>query len=116
MIIALKLDVSKPKEVQELQDFLSKLGTETKNIEVTTQPPQRAVTKTRVTFTTAASGVPDVAEPEVSFVDLKKTLLAKVTADNQSLVKEYLSMLGANKLSDLDPAKYEDMHDFLSNL
>lgn len=53
--------------------------------------------------------------PAVSIDDVRKALAEKVN-EHRSTIKEKLTELGAPSVTKLDPAKYEEMYNFLTAL
>ena len=62
----------------------------------------------------AASSAPDSA-PQCKIEEVRKALAAKVN-DHRDVIKQKLNELGAPSVTKLDPAKYNEMYDFLINL
>ena len=62
----------------------------------------------------AASSAPDSA-PQRKIEEVRKALAAKVN-DHRDVIKQKLNELGAPSVTKLDPAKYNEMYDFLTNL
>ena len=60
----------------------------------------------------AASSAP---EPQRKIEEVRKALAAKVN-DHRDVIKQKLNELGAPSVTKLDPAKYNEMYDFLTNL
>ena len=55
------------------------------------------------------------ANSSISIEDVREALKAKI-ATHRSEIKEKLTELGANSVTKLDEAKYQDMLDFLNSL
>ena len=55
------------------------------------------------------------AEAEVSIEDVRKALASKV-ANHRAEIKDKLDEFGAPSVTKLDPAKYQDMLDYLNSL
>lgn len=62
----------------------------------------------------AASSASDSA-PQRKIEEVRKALAAKVN-DHRDVIKQKLNELGAPSVTKLDPAKYNEMYDFLINL
>lgn len=58
---------------------------------------------------------PAEEKAEVSIEDVRKALASKV-ANHRAEIKEKLDELGAPSVTKLDPAKYQEMLDFLNTL
>lgn len=55
------------------------------------------------------------SEPQRKIEEVRKALVAKVN-DHRDVIKQKLNELGAPSVTKLDPAKYNEMYDFLINL
>ena len=55
------------------------------------------------------------ATASINIEDVRKMLAAKVS-NHRAEIKEKLNSLGAPSVTKLDPAKYEDMYNYLNNL
>lgn len=62
-----------------------------------------------------APAVSSASEPQRKIEEVRKALAAKVN-DHRDVIKQKLNELGAPSVTKLDPAKYNEMYDFLTNL
>lgn len=63
----------------------------------------------------AAPAASSASEPQRKIEEVRKALAAKVN-DHRDVIKQKLNELGAPSVTKLDPAKYNEMYDFLTNL
>lgn len=62
-----------------------------------------------------AQAASSASEPQRKIEDVRKVLAQKVN-EHRDVIKQKLNELGAPSVTKLDPAKYNEMYDFLINL
>lgn len=110
--VSVKLNLS-----DDAKNFIASLLSNSSKPAVSTAKPATPAAKPA---TALASAKPAPAKPvekkaEVSIEDVRKALASKV-ASHRAEIKEKLDELGAPSVTKLDPAKYQEMLDFLNAL
>ena len=113
-----EVDLTCPTQVQAMQNFISALSgfapvstTTTKSHET---PPAETQTKATTPPKENSEATP---ETELSADDVRAVLARKVkSTTNRPLIKAELGKLGATKIPNLDPSKYQAFVDFLNTL
>ncbi len=112
--VSVKLNLS-----DDAKNFIaSLLSNSPKSVASTAKPaPASAPTKSAPAKPAPAKPAEKPAEKkaEVSIEDVRKALASKV-ASHRAEIKEKLDELGAPSVTKLDPAKYQEMLDFLNAL
>lgn len=109
--VSVKLNLS-----DDAKNFIASLLSNSSKPAVPTAKPATSAAKP----TTAPASAKPAEKPvekkaEVSIEDVRKALASKV-AGHRAEIKEKLDELGAPSVTKLDPAKYQEMLDFLNAL
>lgn len=81
----------------------------------TPQPAAPAQTQSAAEPAPSAPAAPAASSANKSVEDVRAMLAQKVNA-HRDVIKQKLNELGAPSVTKLDPAKYDEMYDFLVNL
>lgn len=81
----------------------------------TPQPAQPAPTKPVAPAAPSAPAAPAASSANKSVEDVRAMLAQKVNA-HRDVIKQKLNELGALSVTKLDPAKYDEMYNFLESL
>lgn len=81
----------------------------------TPQPVAPAPTKPVAPAAPSAPAAPAVSSASKSIEDVRG-MLAKKVNEHRDVIKQKLSELGAPSVTKLDPAKYDEMYNFLESL
>ena len=79
------------------------------------QPAQPVQTQSAAPAAPSAPAAPAASSANKSVEDVRAMLAQKVNA-HRDVIKQKLNELGAPSVTKLDPAKYDEMYDFLVNL
>lgn len=79
------------------------------------QPAQPAPTKPVAPAAPSAPAAPAASSASKSVEDVR-AMLAKKVNEHRDVIKQKLSELGAPSVTKLDPAKYDEMYNFLESL
>lgn len=120
----IKIEVSVELNLSEdVKNFVASLVSNSSKPAATTAKPAPAPAKP-APAAPAAKPAPAPAKPaekpaedkaEVSIEDVRKALASKV-ANHRAEIKDKLDEFGAPSVTKLDPAKYQDMLDYLNSL
>lgn len=77
--------------------------------------PAAPAASTRPAASAASAAKPAEEKTEVSIEDVRKALASKV-ANHRAEIKDKLDEFGAPSVTKLDPAKYQEMLDYLNSL
>ena len=80
-----------------------------------TQPAASAPSKPDATPALGASATPATSSASKNIEDVRG-MLAKKVNDHRDIIKQKLNELGAPSVTKLDPAKYNEMYNFLAAL
>lgn len=81
----------------------------------TPQPVAPAQTQSAAKLAPSAPAAPAASSASKSIEDVRG-MLAKKVNEHRDAIKEKLTELGAPSVTKLDPAKYDEMYDFLNSL
>lgn len=79
------------------------------------QPAAPAQTQSAAKPAPSAPAAPAASSASKSIEDVR-TMLAKKVNEHRGIIKQKLSELGAPSVTKLDPAKYDEMYNFLESL
>ena len=109
--VSVKLNLS-----DDAKNFIASLLSNSSKPAVPTAKPATPVAKpATVPASAKPAEKPAEKKVEVSIEDVRKALASKV-ASHRAEIKEKLDELGAPSVTKLDPAKYQEMLDFLNAL
>lgn len=121
----IKIEVSVELNLSEdVKNFVASLVSNSSKPAAPAAKPAPAPAKPAAPAAPAAKPAPAPAKPaekpaedkaEVSIEDVRKALASKV-ANHRAEIKEKLDEFGAPSVTKLDPAKYQDMLDYLNSL
>lgn len=81
----------------------------------TPQPAAPAQTQSAAEPAPSAPAAPAASSASKSIEDVRR-MLAKKVNEHRDVIKQKLNELGAPSVTKLDPAKYDEMYDFLESL
>lgn len=81
----------------------------------TPQPAAPAQTQSAAKPAPSAPAAPAASSASKSIEDVR-AMLAKKVNEHRDVIKQKLNELGAPSVTKLDPAKYDEMHNFLESL
>ena len=96
---------------ESTKSFIASLFATPAKVAAPTEAPAKVATPTEAPTETPAK----VAAPTVSIEDVRSVLAEKIN-DHRPAIKDKLTELGAPSVTKLDPAKYDEMYNFLKSL
>lgn len=108
--VSVKLNLS-----DDAKNFVASLLSNSSKPAAPTAKPTAPAAKPAALAAKPAPAKPAEEKAEISIEDVRKALASKV-ANHRAEIKEKLDELGAPSVTKLDPAKYQEMLDFLNAL